>query len=269
VKRSLFVICVALTIFFVFSRGESPLAAQQSTSEQSVAPTTIRVSTRLVVVDVVVTDREGKPVKGLRADDFVVQEKGKTQKVAFFSPAREAESQPAASPLPPGIYSNKPEYRSSGGPVTVLLLDAANTPFKDQAYARQQMLKFAREQYQAGRRFAIYTLTNSLGVLEDFTGDPQVLVAALEKYKPQEQVLNAVPSPLSGGAGADSGTGMQALLSQAQNAVQSFQAAQIGYALDRRVDVTLHAMRTLARAHLEECRAASRSFGSQQGFLSS
>jgi VWFA-related protein len=60
--------------------------------------------------------------------------------------------------------------------------------------------------------------------------------------------LNAVPSPLSGGAGADSGTGIEALLSQAQNAAQSFQVAQIGYALDRRVDVTLHAMRSLARA---------------------
>jgi VWFA-related protein len=246
VRRALFVIGLGLTVFFVFSRGESPLEAQPSTIEESVAPT-IRVSTRLVVVDVVVTDRGGKPIKGLRADDFVVQEKGKTQKVAFFSPPREGESQPPASTLPPGIYSNKPEYRSSGGPITVLVLDAANTPFKDQAYARQQMLKFAKEQYQAGRRFAIYTLTNSLGVLEDFTGDPQVLVAALEKYKPQEQVLNAVPSPLSGGAGADSGPGMQALLNQAQNAAQSFQAAQVGYALDRRVEVTLQAMRSLAR----------------------
>ncbi len=44
----------------------------------------------------------------------------------------------------------------------VLLLDAANTPFKDQAYARQQMLKFVREEYKPGQRTAIFTLTNSL-----------------------------------------------------------------------------------------------------------
>jgi VWFA-related protein len=206
------------------------------------------VSTRLVLVDVVVTDKQGKPVKGLRAEDFVVQEKGKTQKVAFFSPPREGENQASAATLPTGIYSNKPEYRSSGGPVTVLLLDAVNTPFKDQAYARQQMLKFAREQYQKGqRRFAIYTLTGSLGVLQDFTSDPQVLIAALEKYKPEEQVLqNAVPQPLSGGAG-DAGPGMQAMLAQAQGAAQNFISAQVGYALDRRVEVTLQAMRSLAR----------------------
>jgi VWFA-related protein len=238
---------IALTSTFMFGRGGTPLRAQQ-TSVQEPVPPTIRVSTRLVLVDVVVSDKQGKPVKGLRADDFTLQEKGKTQKITFFSPPHEGESQSPASTLPPGIYSNKPEYRSAGGPVTVLLLDAINTPFKDQAYARQQMLKFAREQYQPGRRFAIYTLTNSLGVLQDFTTDPQVLVTALERNKPQEQVLqNAVSPPLSAGAGAGLGPAMQALVSQAEFAAQGFQSAQLGYALDRRVDVTLQAMRSLAR----------------------
>jgi len=49
--------------------------------------------------------------------------------------------------LPPGIYSNRPQYRSPGGPVTVMLLDAVNTPFSDQGYARRQMLSFVQKQY--------------------------------------------------------------------------------------------------------------------------
>jgi hypothetical protein len=56
----------------------------QSSPEQLPAPT-IRVNTRLVLVDVVVTDRQGKPVMGLKAEDFTIEEKGKKQKVAFFS----------------------------------------------------------------------------------------------------------------------------------------------------------------------------------------
>jgi len=49
--------------------------------------------------------------------------------------------------LPPGIYSNRPQYRSPGGPVTVMLLDAVNTPFSDHGYARRQMLSFVQKQY--------------------------------------------------------------------------------------------------------------------------
>jgi hypothetical protein len=48
--------------------------------------------------------------------------------------------------LPPGIYSNKPQYRSPGGPITVMLLDAVNTAFSDHAYARRQMLAFVQQQ---------------------------------------------------------------------------------------------------------------------------
>lgn len=102
---------------------------------------TIRVSTHLVLVDVVVTDKTGKPIPGLSRENFAVEENGKTQKIAtFVKPEETAAGAPAV--LPPGIYSNRPQYRSAGGPITVLLLDALNTPFQDQAYARHQMLRF-------------------------------------------------------------------------------------------------------------------------------
>ena len=45
------------------------------------------------------------------------------------------------------------------GVPTVLLLDAANSPFKDQAYARSQMLKYVLEQGQSGHPMAVFTLT--------------------------------------------------------------------------------------------------------------
>lgn len=102
---------------------------QAAPSNSEVPAPTIRVSTHLVLVDVVVTDKQGKPVSGLNREDFVLQEKGKAQKIAFFTPSSESQSQPAPA-LPPGIYSNKPEYRSPGGPLVILLLDAANNPIQ-------------------------------------------------------------------------------------------------------------------------------------------
>jgi VWFA-related protein len=244
------------------SRGHAPFQAfvslilmavlpaatlSQAQSSQELPPPTIRVSTRLVLVDVVVMDKQGKPVSGLKAEDFTVEEKGKKQKITFFQTPEAAQQINAPPQLGPGLYSNKPEFRSPGGPLTVLLLDAANTPFSDQAYARQQMLKFVTQQFKPGTRMGVFTLTNSLQVLQDFTGDPDVLLAGLKKYRPQEQVLqNAVSQPVSAGAGS-LGVRQANTITQVEANAQTFQSIQMGYAFDRRVDVTLNALRSLSR----------------------
>jgi hypothetical protein len=56
---------------------------------QSAAPKTnqrpvFKVNARTVVVNVVVTDRNGKPAKGLHQSDFLVAEDGKSQKITSF-----------------------------------------------------------------------------------------------------------------------------------------------------------------------------------------
>ena len=222
------------------------LRAQAPDSGQPPSPT-IRVSTRLVLVDVVVKDRSGRSVSGLKAEEFVLQEKGKTQKITLFTSPAEARAAEAPQ-LGPGIFSNRPEFRSPGGPLTVLLLDAANTAFKDQAYARQQMLKFVKEQYKPGQKFAIFTLTNSLGMLQDFTSDPEVLKKVLENYQPQQQELaKAAPPPPSASVGSvNGGKGAEASANLVQ-ALRNFQDVQVGFQVERRVEITLEAMRAMGR----------------------
>ena len=44
----------------------------------------VRISTELVQIDVVVTDKTGRVVKGLGKDDFELYENGKKQLVSFF-----------------------------------------------------------------------------------------------------------------------------------------------------------------------------------------
>jgi VWFA-related protein len=225
-----------------------PLKAQQSTSE--IPAPTIRVNTRLVLVDVVVTDKKGQAIKDLKPEDFVLEESGKKQKIATFTtPAQTARSAAPAS-LPPGIYSNEPEYRFPGGPITVFVLDAANTPFHDQSYGRLQMLKYVEEQSKTTQRAAIFTLTDGLHLLQDFTTDPQVLRDALKRYSPQEPLLaSGGPPPVSTALGAsmDKGSAVQASLIGADTALSSFQSVQVSYLMDRRTETTLEGMRSLAR----------------------
>ena len=67
---------------------------------------TIRTNTRLVLVDVVATDKHGKAVTDLKASDFTVQEKGKNQKIAIFNPPGSAEPG-AAQGLGPVLQSSR------------------------------------------------------------------------------------------------------------------------------------------------------------------
>jgi VWFA-related protein len=238
-------------------------------SRQELPAATIRVSTRLVLVDVVVTDKQGKPVSGLRRDDFTLEENGKAQKVAIYT-APEEHSAAAAPAPPPGIYSNRAQYRSPGGPITVLLLDALNTPFQDQAYARRQMLRFVKEQYKPGQRAAVFTLTGSLNVLQDFTTDPQILYNALQHYIPEPQTFASAGGPatsLASGTASASSTGSAIDAStppatpsgnvglrpageaaaSAMAALRSFEGAQAAYRDEQRTVITLEALNSLGR----------------------
>jgi VWFA-related protein len=234
--------------------GPTILSAQQAPAPADVPTITIRANTRLVVVDVVVTHKNGQPFAGLKPEDFTLEENGKKQKISVFVPPG-ITNRTAATPTPAGVFSNHPENLTPGGIPTVLLIDAANSPFKDQSYGRSQMLKYVLEQGQAGRPMAVVTLTDHLRVLQQFTSDPQVLLTAIKNFRPQEQILQpGASAPEShgvadrpAGRGGSGGGAISASIAQAGLALQAFADLQIGYNIERRTMITLDAMRALSR----------------------
>ena len=128
-----------LMIGFAVLLAGLAMSGQQPPRSANVPATVLRVTTRLVLVDVVVTDKSGNPVTDLTRDDFTLLENSKPQRIATFSlenPGGSVQQVAAPPPLPPNVFTNKPEYRLPPGPLTVLLLDALNTPMQDQAYAQ-------------------------------------------------------------------------------------------------------------------------------------
>src|ERR1700692_27800 len=71
--------------------------AQQSTASAQ-SEDVIRAETRLVLVDTVVTDKKGNPVRDLAQKDFKVWEDGKEQPVTSFSYEESAGSPTNARP---------------------------------------------------------------------------------------------------------------------------------------------------------------------------
>src|SRR3569623_99505 len=84
--------------------------AQSDKPQENTEPT-LKINSRAVLVDVVVSDKNGNPVKGLKQSDFTVLEDGKPQSVAYFEEHSAEElsrrSQKLEFPsLPPNVFSN-------------------------------------------------------------------------------------------------------------------------------------------------------------------
>jgi VWFA-related protein len=168
-----------------------PPPTQQAPAQSPAAPP-LRVSTRLVQVNVIVEDKKGEPVTGLTKDDFALLDGGQPQTIAFFT--EETNQVPPAAPATPAAASSPAAHvfsnrfaEKTGVPtsVTVILLDALNTHFIDMAYARGQVRKFLK-QLRPGDRIALYGLSNELYVLHDFTQDADSLLRALDRSKNTE-----------------------------------------------------------------------------------
>jgi VWFA-related protein len=140
-------------------------------------PPVFRSDTRLVEVQVVVTGRGGAPVEGLTEGDFTVLENGKRQKIAFFAgPAARAAVAPPKETLPPGIFTNRPEYTASRPQgVTAIVLDLLNTSIEDQAFMRYELARFLKG-LKDDDMVGLYVMSNQLRVIHEFTDDQKSLL---------------------------------------------------------------------------------------------
>jgi len=111
-KLALFSFAVTLTL--------SSLGAGQSPSAPA-APT-LHVYSRETIVDVLVTDDKGQPVRGLTRSDFTVEEDGKAQPIRSFHEYDKDTPPAPVRTLPPGTYTNSTALPASG-PVQIFLFD--------------------------------------------------------------------------------------------------------------------------------------------------
>jgi len=169
-------------------------AHSQNTPPNSSASSvpTFKTETRLVVVDVVVTSGKGDPVTGLKKDAFKIFEDDKQQTVSVFDEHRGAPpTQIKLPPMPPNVYTNFPTIQSADS-VSVLLLDALNTPAADQSYVHAQMIKYLKT-IAPQTRVAVFTLSSQLRMLQGVTTDSAQLLAVVDSAKtnPSQSPLRA------------------------------------------------------------------------------
>lgn len=237
--------------------ASAPAAQPAQTPEQKPqtvyeSATVLKAITRLVVVDVVATDKQSRAVTDLQRDDFTLMEDGIKQQVRAFSlqqpaPALAANEKPVLPKLPEGVFSNVPRYKSNTS-LSVILLDALNTTAPHQAYVREEMIKYLRKMPE-GQPVAVYLLSSKLALLQDFTTDPAVLQEVVHKLKGKISPL------LDGAAGGsepdllppgqvDSGM----IPDQMLQSIMRFEQERVAFQTDLRITYTVSAMKSIAHS---------------------
>ena len=162
---------------------QEPQQPKPQSAENSSNVHSLRITTHLVQVNVIVNDKHGNPITGLGQKDFFILDNGKLQEIRAFSAETNLPFAPSRTPLPPDTYTNRPEEQTNvPASVTVILLDALNTEAADQTLARKQVIRALRE-IQPQEYVALYWLGNGLHILHDFTTDASILRQVLAGYE--------------------------------------------------------------------------------------
>jgi len=174
-KKSVFV----MLLIFAFSAGALPQNKRQPTDDQIV-----RISTDLVQVDVVVTDKNGKVVRGLTKDDFTLFEKGKKQLISFFEfvDATKSSTRDAAKKAEqPGVESPQDLTESEIRRIFAFVIDDLTIRFEDLTYLQQMLSSFVDNRMQPTDLVAIVRTIGGKGLLQQFTSNKDLLHRAINE----------------------------------------------------------------------------------------
>lgn len=183
-KHSSLALLLILSLFAT-SFGQTPTSQGQQQSEQD---DVVRITTNLVQIDAVVTDKRGRHVTDLRAEDFELREDGRPQEitnlsyvatpVAVTSPPSPAAVDKNAPPVPPTPLKPEQVRRTMA-----LVVDDLGLSFESVYHVRRALRKYVDEQMQPGDMVAIIRTGGGIGVLQQFTSDKRQLYAAIERIR--------------------------------------------------------------------------------------
>lgn len=125
---------------------------------------TIRVDSSLVVVNATITDAKGKPVLGLKQNQFQIFEDGKEQKIEIFA----AEKTPFAA---------------------VILLDSSGSMEQRVSLARSAAIQFL-DRLRTDDVTAIYNFDSKISLVQDFSGSRDIYEGVFDIKSNGMTVLN-------------------------------------------------------------------------------
>ncbi len=225
-----------------------PAQEQTSASAQQNSPSeyVLKVTTRLVTVDLIATDSHGNPVRDLKPDDVQVFEARKQrEKIEHFQFFEKLKMADASAREPAGVLSNQLPIDRLKIPPMVVLMDSLNTEGPNQLQGRVHVIQLLRT-LPKDTPVAVFLLGTSLHILQGFTSDPDLLRAALDRAVAGNMIIkdpvldtknaSAHFEDTTAGLGVNQGVASQL------GEIQNFEKEEYAASVDLRAKETLGAL---------------------------
>jgi VWFA-related protein len=208
--KQLFGCGVLLAALVLFGMGAAPV--QQKDNQNSQPPPAqnqekssenpnykLTVRSNLVLVPVIVTDKKGDHVSGLKAEDFEIKEDDKPQNIAradevTVEDTKVVERPPvAASSFSNEVVAEHPKK------LEIIALDQINVPFVGGADGNRSLIEFLTKNLDSNTLLALVALThNGVYIIHDFTAQPATLVTAFKKIRNKPSTQDTTSMNVSG-----------------------------------------------------------------------
>ena len=192
----LFTICLTLSLM----TGLTAIGQTQQPEQR------LAIGISEVVVDVVVRDKKGQPVKGLTATDFELTEDGVPQQITSSRMVTvEASATTSSTATAPTTTTGNVTGSLEAPRVTAVAMIFDRLSPEDKTRARDAALSFVGDNMKLDALGCVYSIDLSMKVLQPLTQDAQLVKTAIERaaeeattiYQPQLGEMSAVRRELT------------------------------------------------------------------------
>src|SRR5436853_3839631 len=168
--------------------------AQPGTTQQT--DDVVRISTELIQTDVMVFNREGKFVDGLKPEQFELRVDGKPMQVSFFervtagSVNEEAQLAAARGGRSLSAIKEAGVQPLDRGRTFFFFVDDLHQSFESMKRTQQLLLNFIDKEMGQNDSMAVASVTGQIGFLQQLTDNRSVLRAAVARLKAGPRLMS-------------------------------------------------------------------------------
>src|SRR5215831_9382657 len=181
-----------ILLFTICCAAACPLRAQQKPDD------VVRVNTDLVQTDLMVFDKQGNFIDGLKRDQLVLKVEGKPREISFFdriaAGSRNEESQLAAA-RGTSVNGGPAPVPLDRGRTVLFFIDDLHLANGSVNYTRQMLKRFIDHDLKQNDQAEIASASGQLGFLQQLTDNKAVLTSAADRLRALNAMLQTIEYP--------------------------------------------------------------------------
>ncbi len=184
---------------FVFGISGPGLPDSQEPAAQSAEASTLHVDVDVVLVDAIVLDKRGDPIRNLEKSSFHLFEDGREQEIASFE---EVTGAPGGE-IPVG-RADVDGGRMNRGKTVLILFDDSHITGAQDKIARDSAEKYVKDHMKPQDLFAVASFGVALKILQNFTRQPAKVLEAIQRPRGLAEPVSAMTASTTSAASRDS-----------------------------------------------------------------